>query len=426
MFFISKWKRQAKEVEKGGKKFLYYRRDLLSQQQVLELQSRLEDLKNARKAGQKDAAQEACARIEDLRRKYFPREQKNALGENFEMIFVAMVIALGLRTYVVQPFKIPTGSMQPTLNGFIATSIPKDKPFPNILTRQWEKVTRGRSYVDIVLKHPKRLRAVNPVEQETFLHFFTRTVVYFDDGSKVRVPGPKATLMSRQGFGFGKVCGYPTGDMSPEEKVTYLRAKHSMRQPCIEHQGNDTILYLTPELPAGTVIARGYVDSGDLILVDKFSYHFRKPQQGEVFVFNTQGIEAIASEARKTGSSIGHHYIKRLAATPGTSLQIRGKELYVKTKNVPWHRASQKGFVRVMSQKNGYSGYESKGRLAPGETFMALPSSQRGMSSYIALGDNSPHSSDSRYWGTVKEHNLVGPAWFTLWPFTSGHWGLIK
>jgi signal peptidase I len=44
---------------------------------------------------------------------------------------------------------------------------------------------------------------------------------------------------------------------------------------------------------------------------------------------------------------------------------------------------------------------------------------------YFAMGDNSYHSSDSRYWGPVPEQNLVGPGWFCYWPLTK-HWGRIR
>ena len=41
--------------------------------------------------------------------------KKGALRENIEAILVAIVIALFIRTFVVQAFKIPSGSMKPTL-----------------------------------------------------------------------------------------------------------------------------------------------------------------------------------------------------------------------------------------------------------------------------------------------------------------------
>ena len=48
---------------------------------------------------------------------------------------------------------------------------------------------------------------------------------------------------------------------------------------------------------------------------------------------------------------------------------------------------------------------------------------------YAAFGDNTSSSSDSRYWGPVKEYNLIGPALISLWPFSheiDPHWGIIK
>ena len=43
---------------------------------------------------------------------------------------------------------------------------------------------------------------------------------------------------------------------------------------------------------------------------------------------------------------------------------------------------------------------------------------------YMAMGDNTLNSLDSRYWGPVHQFNVLGPASFTLWPFT-WHWGAI-
>ena len=45
---------------------------------------------------------------------------------------------------------------------------------------------------------------------------------------------------------------------------------------------------------------------------------------------------------------------------------------------------------------------------------------------YFAMGDNSFNSLDSRYWGPVPEHNLLGPATVVYWPFTSHRIGFIR
>ena len=41
--------------------------------------------------------------------------KKSTLREYFESIVIAVILALFIRTFVVQAFKIPTGSMEPNL-----------------------------------------------------------------------------------------------------------------------------------------------------------------------------------------------------------------------------------------------------------------------------------------------------------------------
>ena len=47
-----------------------------------------------------------------------------------------------------------------------------------------------------------------------------------------------------------------------------------------------------------------------------------------------------------------------------------------------------------------------------------------GPKDYMAMGDNSSNSFDSRNWGPVPQKDIVGPAFLVYWPFAN-HWGLI-
>lgn len=424
--FAPKWKKEAKLLDKAAKKFLNYKRDLLDDQQIAEIESRRKDLKVSWKSGTKEECAEASKQLQATCETSLPRyKQQGWVEENIEVFFVAIVVALGLRAYVVQPFRIPTGSMQPTLNGIIATPLASTDDFPSLPSRSLQWASHGRSYVDLVIDSDKKLRSKNPIVEDQFMHFFTRTYIHFDDGSKMKFPGPKAALMNANGMNFGEVCGYPIAKNAPPEKITAyqrLAANTPRSNEATEHHGNRKMPIINPTLKAGTIVARGYVESGDLILVDKMSYHFRTPTRGEVFVFDTRKIKGIHDQARNSGGAAGSHYIKRLAATPGDELEIKGFDLYINGQ-----RAQEPGFLSVMSDKEKYHyGYGPVDRLEHGKTFKANWSKKQGMDEYIALGDNSFNSFDSRGWGTVKEFNVIGPASFSLWPFASGHWGFIK
>lgn len=408
--FTPKWKKEAQHLAKGARKFVDYKRDLLKPERLAEIESRQEDLKAAIKAKDTSKVAEASKQLRAVCEKSLPHEKP--LGwfeENVEVMFVAIVIALGLRAYYLQPFRIPTGSMQPTLNGIVGTPQASDK-WPSLPVRVLEMATHGRKYVKITAERDMRVpigvsgdgNYMTNLKDTQFLHFFSRSQITTADGTTMRMPAP-STAIHQMG-------------------LSAVLAKAAKNNGVI---------------PAGTVLCEGRVDTGDLVLVDKFSYHFRKPKRGEVFVFDTIGIEGIKKHSGPQGG--GSHYIKRLCGVPGDTLSIRSPDLYVNGKI-----AQEPGIQRVIRGEGAYSinsggygyakGYNnsSTGRplplsiSGPNDTLSLAIKAPPGMREYIALGDNTGNSLDSRYWGPVKEFNLVGPALFSLWPFSTGHWGFIK
>lgn len=382
MLFTPGWKKEAKLLNKGALKFINYKRDLLKPDRVGEIESRRKDLAQAIKAGDRERADEATKQLHATCERALPHvAPTNAWSENIEVLFVAIVIALGLRAYAIQPFRIPTGSMQPTLNG-IRAAVLDPSEWPSAPERWTQWLTKGRSYVDLRLDEPKVV-AEGGVREAPFLHFFTRTYITFTDGTRVSIPAPMRVSIEKLGL-----PRHVDFKIDPKSGAVYARRT---------------------EVPAGTVLAQGYVDSGDLVLVDKFSYHFRRPDRGEVFVFETRDIRGIhGSTGEQAG---GSHYIKRLAGVPGDTLSIQSPHLLVDGKV-----ANEPGFRRVSEAKGGQ-------RFPLTLRKEGVPAGRR---EYAALGDNTNNSLDSRYWGAVPEFDLVGPALFALWPFDTGHWGLIR
>ena len=394
MFFTPKWKKETQLLLKGAQKFLDYKRDLLKPDRIDEIESRIADLKAALKSGKRETADECSKQLratcENSLSSYRPQ---NWFEENVEVIFVALVVALGLRSYVIQPFRIPTGSMQPTLNGIIATSS-EDKNYesPSLGRQVYDWASHGRRWHQI--KAPTTGHIVSRVDVSKL--FFSRTKVIFNDGSSVIFPAP-----------------------INETDQAISGSSHSTCE--------------LKRFKKGDVMFQGTVDGGDLVLVDKISYHFRKPTRGEVFVFDTIGLEKkISKFSSSSDQAKATHYIKRLCGTPGDTISIDSPHLFINGKI-----ATEKGISKVFEMPNqggmgghGYSFADPRSHgaeiLKAGDELTLSASAPRGMREYAALGDNSGNSLDSRYWGSVKEYNLVGPALFSLWPFTTGHWGFIK
>jgi len=362
--FRSRSIKHARLLVRHAEKLMRYRCDVLSETTLAEIRQQIQALENTIRQRDLPAVRENSERLDALVAEHSPSHREAGWRENCEVILVAIVVAVGVRSFFIQPFKIPTGSMQPTLNGIIGH--PRTEPAPNILRRIAEFFILGRNYINVVASEEETIREI--VEQK-YLFFFTWSRIVTDRETHL-VYAPEATL--------GHDCQAVPG-------------AHCQR---------------------GQIIARGAIDTRDQVFVDKFSYNFVRPHRADVFVFRTKHI-AMIPEDPQTGAP---YFIKRLGGLPGDTLLINPPQLFINGE-----QPKEFGFQRVMQARPPYRGY-TLGRQylsKATQTFTIPPHS------YFALGDNSYFSFDSRYWGPVPEENLVGRGLWVYWPFNQ-HWGLIR
>ena len=399
--FQPKYIKQAKLLQKGVQKFLKYKADIISEEKLAEIQSEADAFDAAVKNRNKEEVKSLADKLTNVCQKAVPESTSSGIRENLEVIFVAIVIAVGIRAYFLQPFKIPTGSMQPTLNGIVGYDM-KDNAeykYPSAPQRAWERIVSGRKHFDVTMKEDGVLM---DLVEKTRAKFFTYTEFHFQNPAQdFTVSAPLKTLMAPEDFALGGWVAHSQDQSS---------GKYIFGRP-------------TP-IAKGTQILSGYMETGDQVLVDKMSYHFRNPRRGEVYVFNTRHIKRIEERNQTDMYSNrevpSQHYIKRLVAVPGDTVAVKEGKLYINGA-----LATEPGTVRVMTDANYAPGYTSSYQEPFDITEGVKLRDEYGFMDYWSMGDNSGNSSDSRYWGPVPEPNLVGPALLVYWPFNS-HWGRIK
>ena len=392
-WFTPSWRRNSRETIAALKRYVNYNSHTLDAETISTCNSLRQELETELLQWNRSEC-ERLVKQAGIKCEPMPGFKRGAVVEMAESFFVIMVVFLGLRTYYVQPFRIPTGSMQPSLNGIIVHPVEK---VPGLAQQAWDMVTLGSAYVEATAENAKSL--IN-IEDHPKWMLFTETTLSFSDGSKVNVPSAKGAVMQ------------------------YLKSQGKL----IETPHG---IHLGSYRPGETII-RARVDAGDMILVNRVAYHFRQPERGETFVFDTRGINTsmqTPSAVRMSDQQAGTHYIKRLCGLPGDTLQVAEPFLLVNGQ-----AAQEPTIARVAAGKAPFNpdGYQQISHRSQPLAYMTdlgpvhLQNTQEpAMREYAALGDNTTNSLDSRYWGPVRQFNIIGPACFTLWPFT-GHWGNIE
>ncbi|MEI6890776.1 MAG: signal peptidase I [Pontiella sp.] len=209
---------------------------------------------------------EAVLHLEAAANKVYSFARKTGTMEWTETIIVALGAAMAIRAFFFQPFKIPTGSMQPTLNGINVEAQAEPGFFDNGLTKFPKWLITGTSYKEIRAKTSGRLN---------------RQSVYRDrDKWVLDIGGVEHEI--------------------PSYMISLLQAKSHYNK--------------------GDVIVSGRVITGDHILVNKMKYNFMKPERGDISVFDTRSI--VHPQVRADT-----FYIKRMVGLPGEKIQIQNRRL---------------------------------------------------------------------------------------------------
>ena len=355
--------------------------------------------------------------------------------ENVEVLLVAIAVAMAIRTFFIQPFKIPTGSMQPTLYG--VTSVPDFSQVMgeagylenNKMSMDEKKAAQFQAKIqtdyDEQLEQQKDLRIPSTLERikgwfhgASYMHFVAPT-----DGSveAVSKPWPPVFFGIYQRIEFADV--WHTIWFPPDFGESPLQARAGLLPGKIYRKGEDVV--------------KLEVHAGDHLFVDRLTYNFRPPERGEIVVFDTHDITGLPPDQQDT------FYIKRLVGLGGETLSIHqdyevgnvpmwgtvpvgnlvvdGQPLSPSTphfENLYSFSNPPPGTMILQYQPNHYYGHAMMQALALGESF------QVETNHYFVMGDNTFNSSDSRYWGDFSSDHVIGKSFFVYWPISKRFgWG---
>lgn len=177
-----------------------------------------------------------------------------------------------------------------------------------------------------------------------------------------------------------------------------------------------TFIVQSFHIPSGSM--EPTLQIGDFILVDKVTYHFRKPERGDVVVFHFPLNEDV-------------YYIKRIMAVPGDRIQVINGKVYINGKPLKYSPAGVYSYIENGVKYTGELFHEEvpvkkgvfkdhlilkTGTAGDNTSVFTVPPGE-----YFMMGDNRNNSYDSRFWGFVKRDKIVGIARIIFFSWDSDH-----
>lgn len=451
-------KKGAKELLRLGSKVLAYRRDLLPETEVKNLEnaiSALKDIMSTKSLQSEDLEKKAKKLDSALQKSGDLFYRKKSWVENIEMLLVAAIVVIGIRSFFIQPFIIPTNSMYPSFYG-MKPKVYESKETPNFLERTFDKLLLGASHYKLEAKSTGFLYLKIQNRQS-----FRYAKAHFPNGKFFFLPTTVREYIFEIG-GKEHVLQVPAEfdlDELLKNKFVGEEVPNLISVALIVPQdqgftGNNRLKLSETIVQKGSIPLAFDILLGDALFVDRMSYNFISPKTGDPAVFRTGSIDKFnRSLGVPVKSLIGEdkYYIKRLVGGPGDTLEMRvpdsiftnqtdvrkGVPGILYKNNVPLsvneafkknrERTEQLSIDPQSLNLSGFPGYRAEGLLSNRKP-LKIPdknssNNPTGKKAYFALGDNSTDSLDGRMWGFVPENEIIGRALLVYYPFTQ-RWGL--
>ena len=378
--------RALRQAEKGLEARLRRNRDLLSPGELHQAEEYLAGLSRLRRKGDAQGQERALKEMRSGEPLPF-LPSPSALGSNFETLLVSVAVAFGLRCLLLQPFKIPTGSMQPTLFGIHPVALADSEMPDGRLEALFDYANYSRRYFRLEAPADGALDLAG-------IHSLPS-----------RPPLPQSALPFRAKD--GRLLPLPV----PATVTDTQRLIPSLRNP----NPPETGFFPNPfAYRKGETLFQGAMESGDHLFVNRLSLCLRPPARGDIMVFST---EDLSYQGR---SLAGFFYVKRLVGLPGDTLKIQDRVLMVRPQGekefLPLDGTYSRPFGRIQSRQGGYAGHAA----LDGAAFLAREGEEYTVPQemYFLMGDNTDNSLDCRFFGPVSRRRLVGRPCLVWWPFS--------
>ncbi len=316
---------KTKHVLREARVQLRRYRGKISDETAHAIETEIDKLQKAREERRKTDARKIATALVKKVRTHTPKTVWHHAIETIESLAIAIVVALLIRHFIIEPFKIPTGSMEPTLHG--ASANPR-RSGDFIMVNKF-------AYGPKFPFTDRRIWTVKPKRWDIVV--FKTTGIMSEDGTKLAAADPPRNFVKR-------IVGLPGDTLEIRDGWLYVNGERADMPEYLRTRLTDGSDRDTPYLPAPDR-SHGYVKGHYLI--------------------NIFGLHLLPDSTRAKQVLVG-----------------------------PWR-----------------FGFE-------GEPF-TVPEGH-----YFMMGDNSPHSADSRAWGFVPFDNIKGRVLFVWLPPRS--WRTVK